>query len=158
LTTLTERPRDILPLARRMIERHHRNGRMLPVLTRPAEQRLLAHRWPGNVRELDNVIQRAMILMQGTSIDVEDLRFETATGSVDIPAAATACPATEGPALGENLKSREQRLILDALRAGNGSRKAAAERLGISGRTLRYKLARMRDAGLDIPGLGVEGA
>jgi two-component system response regulator FlrC len=48
------------------------------------------------------------------------------------------------------LKDREQQLILEALKAGNGSRKYAAERLGISPRTLRYKLARMRDAGISV--------
>jgi two-component system response regulator FlrC len=53
--------------------------------------------------------------------------------------------------LGDDLRSRERRLILDALREGHGSRKYAAERLGISPRTLRYKLARMREAGLDVP-------
>ena len=48
------------------------------------------------------------------------------------------------------LKDREQQLILEALKAGNGSRKYAAERLGISPRTLRYKLARMRDSGISV--------
>ncbi|MCW9047944.1 MAG: helix-turn-helix domain-containing protein, partial [Gammaproteobacteria bacterium] len=48
------------------------------------------------------------------------------------------------------LKDREQQLILEALKAGNGSRKYAAERLGISPRTLRYKLARMRDSGITV--------
>ena len=50
-----------------------------------------------------------------------------------------------------DLKSREFELILDALRVDNGSRKAAAERLGISPRTLRYKLARMREQGIAVP-------
>jgi len=61
--------------------------------------------------------------------------------------------------LGENLKSSEARLIIEALRTGKGSRKAAAEQLGISPRTLRYKLARLRAAGMNLPGgLGVENA
>jgi two-component system response regulator FlrC len=54
--------------------------------------------------------------------------------------------------LGRDLRSREQQLIIEALRAGSGSRKEAAARLGISPRTLRYKLARLRDAGIAIPG------
>jgi two-component system response regulator FlrC len=53
--------------------------------------------------------------------------------------------------LGDDLKGRECELILDALRTDNGSRKAAAERLGISPRTLRYKLARMREQGIAVP-------
>jgi two-component system response regulator FlrC len=64
--------------------------------------------------------------------------------------AETAAVAADA-GLGEDLRSRERRLILDALREGGGSRKYAAERLGISPRTLRYKLARMRDSGIDVP-------
>ena len=56
----------------------------------------------------------------------------------------------EEDGLGNGLKSREFELILDALR-DQGSRKAAAERLGISPRTLRYKLARMREQGIAVP-------
>jgi two-component system response regulator FlrC len=54
--------------------------------------------------------------------------------------------------LDADLRSREQELIMEALAAGNGSRKSAAERLGISPRTLRYKLARMREDGIAVPG------
>ena len=50
-----------------------------------------------------------------------------------------------------DLKAREQQLILEVLQAVNGSRKEAAEHLGISPRTLRYKLARLRDAGIELP-------
>jgi len=64
----------------------------------------------------------------------------------------TAAPAAaaEGP-LGNTLKSRESEMILDALKACNGSRKAAAEALGISPRTLRYKLSRLREQGIRVP-------
>ena len=53
-------------------------------------------------------------------------------------------------ALGEDLRRREFQMIIDTLRAERGRRKEAAERLGISPRTLRYKLAQMRDAGMDV--------
>ena len=53
--------------------------------------------------------------------------------------------------LGGDLKDREHALIIEALQAVNGSRKDAAVRLGISPRTLRYKLARMREAGIELP-------
>ena len=53
-------------------------------------------------------------------------------------------------ALGEDLRRREYQVIIDILRAERGRRKEAAERLGISPRTLRYKLAQMRDAGMDV--------
>jgi two-component system response regulator FlrC len=53
--------------------------------------------------------------------------------------------------LNDDLRSVEEEMILQALREGDGSRKNAAERLGISQRTLRYKIARLRDAGVAIP-------
>ena len=58
-----------------------------------------------------------------------------------------------GDSLGGDLKDHERRLILTALEEGHGSRKFAAEKLGISPRTLRYKLARLRDAGVAVPGV-----
>lgn len=140
LPPLRERRGDIVPLAKRAIARHADAAAGLPVLTRDAAAKLVAHDWPGNVRELENLIQRALILRQGASLTAEDLVFEA---SVEAAPAATA----ESP-LQENLKEREHRLIIDALRASGGSRSAAAERLGISPRTLRYKLARMREAGI----------
>jgi two-component system response regulator FlrC len=142
---LRERPGDILPLASHLIARHAAGLSPLPVLSIEAAQRLREHRWPGNVRELDNVIQRALILQQGELIDVGDLQIEDA----DPPAPGLAADAPRG--LSSSLRASEGELILDALRVENGQRKAAAVRLGISPRTLRYKLARLRDLGLAIP-------
>jgi two-component system response regulator FlrC len=152
LSPLRQRRADILPLANRLIRRYCPEGSRLPHLSKHAQQALLDHRWAGNVRELDNVIQRALILLCGDQIEVADLCFES---DVSLAAAAPVerqPSAAEPPeSLGGDLKSRECELILDALRADNGSRKAAAERLGISPRTLRYKLARMREQGISIP-------
>ncbi|MDX9767690.1 MAG: sigma-54 dependent transcriptional regulator [Ectothiorhodospiraceae bacterium] len=146
---LRERVGDILPLARRMIAQHGR-GIDHPQLTSAAEARLLDHPWPGNVRELDNVIQRAMILRSGAVIDADAIRFElVASAAVSTMAAQGASRAAAN--LGRSLRSREETLIIEALKAGNGSRKHAAERLGISPRTLRYKLARLRESGVAIP-------
>jgi two-component system, response regulator FlrC len=142
---LRERPGDILPLAERLIERHGRGRQELPKLSSEAAARLREHRWPGNVRELDNVMQRALILQQGDSIEVDDLQIETAE-----PASALQADETS-PLLASSLRVSEGELILDALKAENGQRKAAALRLGISPRTLRYKLARLREHGLAIP-------
>ena len=63
--------------------------------------------------------------------------------------------AESAGALGDDLRRREFQMIIDTLRAERGRRKEAAERLGISPRTLRYKLAQMRDAGMDVEGLSV---
>ncbi|BCQ60294.1 hypothetical protein PBOI14_20440 [Pseudomonas sp. Boi14] len=65
-------------------------------------------------------------------------------------AAEVEVPAQESGGLGDDLRRREFQMIIDTLRSERGRRKEAAERLGISPRTLRYKLAQMRDAGMDV--------
>ncbi len=162
LPALRERVEDIAPMARRLLARSARaQGRTVPRLAEAAQARLLAHGWPGNVRELDNVLQRALILQDGAVIGAEDLQFESCDGALHATLSATVAAAQEGHAaaqdtglgtgLGEELRGREQQLLVDTLRAVSGSRKAAAERLGISERTLRYKLARIRKAGVEVP-------
>lgn len=155
LRPLRERKDDVLPLVMSLLVRRAPAGAGVPILTDAAKAKLLAHDWPGNVRELDNVIQRALILANASSIDEEAIQFETVSGLVYCPDAEeeiTLAPTrADGQNLGDDLKLREQRLIIDALKEGNGSRKAAAEKLGISPRTLRYKLARLREAGIAIP-------
>ncbi|HEC16225.1 MAG TPA: sigma-54-dependent Fis family transcriptional regulator [Sedimenticola sp.] len=147
LPPLRERQRDILPLASFLAQRHLRPGETPPELSPTAQQRLLSHGWPGNVRELENIIQRALILRSGNEILPGDLCFEIEAGGAGLPG-----PAAAGGGLMDDLKSVEEQMILDALKSGNGSRKDAAERLGISQRTLRYKIARLREAGVAIPG------
>ncbi len=148
---LRERPGDIAPLARALLARHGGDSMRLGDC---AERRLAEHDWPGNVRELENVIQRAIVLGLGTSIEASDLGFEDLQG---IPArgettwSSDAAPGDSGAPLGGRLRDTEDRLILDALRVERGCRKHAAARLGISPRTLRYKLARMRETGIAIP-------
>ncbi len=149
---LRERPEDILPLAEYLAARTARaNGQPVPAFTEEAGTRLMEHRWPGNVRELDNVIQRALILHDGHRIQAQDLRFEQVSPAVQPVApspAAAAAEAADDAGLGPGLKSRERDLIIAALREGNGSRKLAAAKLGISPRTLRHKLQRLREAGM----------
>ena len=165
---LRERPADILPLSERLLVKHASKMRLPPVKLSPESADCLRrHPWPGNVRELDNAIQRALILQQNNLIQPHDLCLDMPIGLAPLPAAApapvpAAAPVTtslpplaeEGGdaagALGEDLRRREFELILDTLRSERGRRKETAERLGISPRTLRYKLAQMRDAGLDV--------
>lgn len=164
---LRERPADILPLAERMLAKHVKKMNHSAVQLSPqARAAMLAHTWPGNVRELDNAIQRALILQQGGQIQPHDLCLTAPIGMAPmsvapqplslVPTLPAALPqasepiATEAGALGEDLRRREFQLIIDTLRSERGRRKEAAERLGISPRTLRYKLAQMRDAGMDV--------
>ena len=148
---LNQRPADILPLARHLLVKHAKalNVADVPELDENARRRLLSHRWPGNVRELDNVIQRALILRTGQLITVNDIIIDTQDvilGSEDLDPFAT-----EPDGLGEELKAQEHVIILETLNLCQGSRKLVAEKLGISARTLRYKMAKMRDMGIQLP-------
>ncbi|MBV7564446.1 sigma-54 dependent transcriptional regulator [Pseudomonas sp. sia0905] len=160
---LRERPADILPLAERLLAKYVKKMNLNPLrFSAQAIACLAGHAWPGNVRELDNAIQRAVILQQNGVIEPHDLCLNAHIGfaqsapapqlavvpNVPMPVMSDAS-VTDG-ALGEDLRRREYQVIIDILRAERGRRKEAAERLGISPRTLRYKLAQMRDAGMDV--------
>lgn len=154
---LSQRKGDILPLANHLIARHsHQQKIRLAALSASAQHKLLNHSWPGNVRELENVIQRALILAEGASIDANDLLIEQAN-SVAADSSQTQIFAQveqqdpDNKLLGSELKYQEHQIILDALQVYNGKRKDVAEKLGISPRTLRYKLAKMRESGIEVP-------
>ena len=161
---LRERTADILPLAERLLAKHTKKMNHAPArLSADAERALVGYPWPGNVRELDNAIQRALILQQGGMIQPQDLCLSGPIGLaplaapaptlVAVPSGSAMLPMGEDSdsgALGDDLRRREFQMIIDTLRAERGRRKEAAERLGISPRTLRYKLAQMRDAGMDV--------
>jgi two-component system response regulator FlrC len=156
---LRERTADILPLAERLLNKHVNKMKHATAKLSPQAQACLTnYPWPGNVRELDNAIQRALILQQGGLIQPLDFCL---TGAVTFTAAPVIAPvqalvreieveAESAGALGDDLRRREFQVIIDTLRAERGRRKEAAEKLGISPRTLRYKLAQMRDAGMDV--------
>jgi two-component system response regulator FlrC len=146
---LNQRRDDILPLAQHLIARIcQKDGNVIPEFTAAARSKLIAYDWPGNVRELDNVVQRALILQSDRCIDADDLLID----NFEPPKAQdTAAPVDKDDKLGNELKLQEHQIILDTLHACRGSRKDVAERLGISPRTLRYKIARMRDSGIQIP-------
>ncbi|GAB4357181.1 MAG: sigma-54 dependent transcriptional regulator [Immundisolibacter sp.] len=146
LPPLRERPADILPLARRLLARHWRRPTPAPVLADTAVGALLGYAWPGNVRELDNMIQRALILADAGAIEADHL-VGAPTPISAAPIAEPACPRE----LDRDLKRREAQLVLGALRAAQGRRARAAAQLGISERTLRYKLSQLRQAGFEVP-------
>jgi len=162
---LRERTADILPLAERLLAKHAKKMNHAPAkLSADAQRALVGYPWPGNVRELDNAIQRALILQQGGVIQPQDLCLSGPIGlaplaspvlaQVPMASGSPVLPLNEessdGGALGDDLRRHEFQMIIDTLRAERGRRKEAAERLGISPRTLRYKLAQMRDAGMDV--------
>lgn len=155
VSPLRERRDDILPLAMRLLTQRCRPGERIPALSADAAHVLLTYPWPGNVRELDNLVQRALILVNGPIIEIEHIHFEVfdSPRMIQKPARPVSADAQieDQPDLAGSIESVERELILQALRAGKGSRQAAAERLGISPRTLRYKLARLRNSGIEVP-------
>ncbi|MGI9235287.1 MAG: sigma-54-dependent transcriptional regulator [Woeseiaceae bacterium] len=138
IPALKDRRDDILPLAELALARHGTGELTFSACARDA---LVKHDWPGNVRELENLVQRCLILASGPVIRASDLAVEESG-----PTAET------GSGLNQGLRDREYQLIVDAMSAHQGKRGDVAAALGISPRSLRYKLARMREEGIEIPG------
>ena len=148
LTTkrLAERPDDIVALVATMILRHAGNRKLIPWPTSNALAALMRHDWPGNVRELENVVQRALLLASGNQIDVNHVLFDR---PMDAPLRVNhkAVLPLGANTLGNVVQLSEIQAIRDALAACKGSRIETARRLGISERTLRYRLAKARERG-----------
>jgi DNA-binding NtrC family response regulator len=126
LPSLKERSEAILPLAEYFATKFGTSfGKRIPGFTEDAKDSLVSYGWPGNIRELQNVIERAVILSSGT-IDASLLNLETEPDRRDL---------AEGL-----LKSNERELIRKTLEETDGNRRKAAEVLGISLRTLQYRI------------------
>ncbi len=174
---LRERPADILPLARHFLARHAERLKRSAHLLADAESLLVRHAWPGNVRELENTMQRALILASRDTIGADIVHlclphWTAAPGAGESRPDSASCPAPAfllaglSPDIGSlastaarvpvepprpvNMKDLEREHILATLREQGGSRKRAVERLGISERTLRYKLQQYRDDGHEV--------
>ncbi|WLD57028.1 sigma-54 dependent transcriptional regulator [Salinispirillum sp. LH 10-3-1] len=150
---LRERPADILPMAERLIRLHaEKMQKPLVQLDESARRAILAHSWPGNIREMDNAIQRALILQSGQFISEFDLGLagEHLIDRDTRAAVPESALDASTNALNAGVKKHEHQLIIDALRAAGGRKKQAAEDLGISPRTLRYKMARLREMGVEV--------
>jgi len=164
---LADRPQDIPALAATMILRHAGTRPVVPWPTAEAIETLVRHEWPGNVRELENVIQRALLFAGGDTIEASHIVFDRpisftfrettpVTPLFAAPAAPAAPmlpaePATSGPVtLGNVVQMSEFQAIREMLAACGGSRVETARRLGISERTLRYRLAKAREQGDDL--------
>ncbi len=165
IPSLRERPDDVVPLARHFLTVHGARLGRVAKISAAAAAILAAHAWPGNVRELENVMQRALILASGDSIDAEHLLLQgegvAAFNFAATPFAAVAPEPTFVPAPRQahvssgnpaNMKDLERQHILETLAKVGGSRKKAIEILGISERTLRYKLKQYRAEGTFMDG------
>jgi two-component system response regulator FlrC len=167
IPSLRERPGDIVPLARHFALMHGVRLKRPGRLSTEAEAVLVTYHWPGNVRELENTVQRALILSGGEAVSADTIRLCLPHWNGDpvrLPISSTAVPANFAadtadfaaePALAgsdagrsANMKDLEREHILQVLKEVGGSRKRAVEQLGISERTLRYKLQQYRQEGL----------
>ena len=152
--TLADRPEDIPALAATMILRHAGNRADIPWPTPDALDALMRHDWPGNVRELENVIQRALLFASGDTIEAEHIVFDRAISftfvATPVKPSAPVMAAPTDATLGKVVQMSEFQAIRDTLSACNGSRIETARRLGISERTLRYRLAKAREQGEEI--------
>ena len=175
LLPLCERPGDIIPLAMQCLNQHDNQAWHLHP---QAQSLLLQYPWPGNVRELENVMRRAMVLCTDHHVTPAHLMFDDwlthATPAASLPAcnpqSAEPTPAgsqgeiadwppistasligeTAPPAdLQSAVRMNEHQVIMATL-ASTPSKTEAAKRLGISPRTLRYKMAQLREHGLNL--------
>jgi two-component system, response regulator FlrC len=157
LSALRERPSDIVPLAFAMLLRHTAPGQPVPWLSDGAIAMLKQHGWAGNVRELENVMRRALVLAGGErAIGTRHVVFDRPARLVEPQAEPMPQEAMESAATGARLSKvvqlSEARAIMETLDACGGRRAEAARQLGISERTLRYRLASFREAGLAMGG------
>ena len=172
LSALRDRIEDILPIANALIKKHRKLMGRAYKLSKETQDFLRLYPWPGNVRELENVVQRAMVLAVDGVIEVEHLLLEdystVSTQVKDADQHLTAereqaqqimnemaqpsvdqTPSDEG--LSDLTWKSESKVILDTLSRFSGNRKNTAEKLGISPRTLRYKLAKLKEEGVAVP-------
>jgi DNA-binding NtrC family response regulator len=141
LPPLRERRTDIPPLVEHFIAKYGEPGKPRDV-GEPALRILMAHDWPGNVRQLESVIERALLLAEGDTIGPADLPASVRAG-VSAPRSAV---GLEIPDSGIDLEELERSLILKALEKAGGNVSRAARLLGLSRRTLQYRLEKIQGA------------
>ncbi len=147
MPALRERPEDIPELTRHLLEAIARNYQQpVPRIEPEALDALQHHRFPGNVRELENILERAFALCEDGVIRREDLGPLGGGASPQPLSASVGCGPAEGESLDDFLARIERQVLEEALTACRWNRTAAARKLGISFRSLRYRLAKL---GLD---------
>lgn len=134
---LRDHKEDIPALVNFFLQKYAREmGKPVQSLTPPALKLLTDFHWPGNVRELENVIQRAVTLSSGSTLDLNDFQLEAARPQANSTGSHTLPP-------GMTLDQWEEEAIREALRQANGNKSQAARTLGLSRNALRYRLSKM---------------
>ena len=162
LPRLADRRQDVRAIAAAMLLRMQNAGDDFAWLSAEALETLQAHQWPGNARELGNVLQRALVLREGDCIEAEDLGLAPVRLFTPAPVQPVAAPQISTPRAdpvpaagsarlmrGSDLHSLSRAVEHDAIQRAldenGGNRRETAKMLGISERTLRYRLANMRE-------------
>ncbi|MEO8747747.1 MAG: sigma-54 dependent transcriptional regulator [Rhodanobacter sp.] len=148
---LRERRSDVPQLAKFILAAlAAKSGGGIGQLSLDAQQALASYDFPGNVRELENILERAMAMCEGTSVDAIDLMLpqrsaqmgsDTTAGGRSEPAAVRAAAADGG--LDDYISNLERTAIVKALEESRYNKTAAARKLGITFRALRYKLKKL---------------
>ncbi len=139
LPPLRERIDDIPALVEYFIKRYNAaNHKNVVGMSEEALRMCMSYAWPGNVRELENAIENAIVLGEGEIILPEHLPF-TITSRAHAGAAAGSF-INAGPSYREKMEAAEKMVLEDAIRKAGGNKSEAAKRLGISLRTMRYKI------------------
>lgn len=153
IAPLRERSEDILPLANRFIRKYGMFTSNSVGLSDDAQRALQMYEWPGNVRELENVIQRGIIMSNNGVIHAQDLGLNKVLDTIsdDIEPQMISQPSDE-PARHLKVRGRiaEYQYIADLLKRHQGNKSKTAKFLGITPRALRYRLASMREQGIDV--------
>jgi len=137
---LRERPSDIPLLAGHFLRKYAKQmNKEIEDFEQEALQKLMKHTWPGNVRELENVIQRAVALCTATKITPKDILITTPS-----PQAVPDVTISEGFNLDEYLEEIDKKFVETALERAGGSLQEAAKMLGITVRSLRYRISKYR--------------
>ncbi|HKW41421.1 MAG TPA: sigma-54 dependent transcriptional regulator [Gemmatimonadales bacterium] len=140
---LRQRGEDVVLLATHYLRAFNaRYGKQVREISAAARDMMLAYPWPGNVRELSHVIERAVLWSQGPVLDVEHLSLTSPDHQAPPPASTSALPPQ-----GVDLAHWEKAIIQEALREAGGNQTKAAQRLGISRDTLRYRLKKFNLGG-----------
>ncbi|OVZ98600.1 sigma-54 interaction domain-containing protein [Yersinia vastinensis] len=160
ISPLRERPEDIMPLVMAFFNKYKNFLDVKINITPRAQSQLQAYPWPGNVRELENVIQRGIIMSNNGLIDTPHLGLSTAHDFSSVESETQANNLTSSVVNfqptdhGSNIKLRgrlaQYQYIVDLLKRHQGNKSKTAAFLGITPRALRYRLANMREDGIDI--------